>query len=188
MKVTIETTARCPRAPILLFAVEECEVDYDLVIRPDGYFEQTYGTIGPVAVVDDEPFVGLDTALRAAAASLLPEEPERRRGVDRWLEAHATTGRDAYLGVVRGMPDGRAGLERWFGHMAEALENREFLEHTLTLADCHNVAAILLQMQFGVEPQPRRFADYVRELAARPAWQRTARRLSDARNAAGPAP
>src|SRR5262249_28004842 len=127
---------------------------------------------------------------RFPRAGLLPETPEARASVHRWLffqSAHVTP---ACVPVFRatntrvkafwepasdphGLETGRKELARYLPVLEAALEGRDWLEPAFSIADIAYAPHLLLVAEggfdFGSYPRVRRWLD---RLAARPAWQK----------------
>jgi glutathione S-transferase len=129
-------------------------------------------------------------AERFPRAGLLPETPEGRASVHRWLFFQAAHVTPACVPVFRatnarvkafwqppddprGLETGRKELARYLPVLEGALEGRDWLERKLTLADIAHAPHLLLIAEGGFDfaPYPR-VRGWLDRLQARPAWQR----------------
>lgn len=99
----IETTAGCPRTPVLLLALEEVGAAYRVELRPHGWFDVHHGGPGPALHVDGEVRVGLEPLLEHVRQlpGLRPGADDLARA-DRWFDRLAALRRTiARIGAAR---------------------------------------------------------------------------------------
>jgi hypothetical protein len=63
----IESTRNCGQTPRVLVLLEELAVPYELTLRPDGYFVESYGRPGPRLVEGELTLFESPTMLRHCA-------------------------------------------------------------------------------------------------------------------------
>ncbi len=136
----IESTRNCGQTPRVLVLLEELAVAYELRLRADGYFFETYGRPGPRLVEGDLTLFESPTMLRHCARTrsggrLIPRSPRELTRVDRWLDCSgwlgltvaregSSAGRAAarafeLASVMAPYSGGRARSRRWSGRWSE---------------------------------------------------------------------
>lgn len=186
--LNVETTANCPRVPVLLYGLEELGADYALRLRPNGYFNETYGTIGPALIEGDLVVLRLDAALRHAArrvGRLLPAEPADLARAESWMEMLSTSLRPAIVRCLRARSEGEKDkdAEETFAGCLSLLETElegkaYLLGEELTIADLPYIAVRRLPLvapNLGNYPNA---AAYFERLLARDAFKRAQERLT----------
>jgi glutathione S-transferase len=169
----IETTAGCRRTPMVLFLLEELELEYEIVLRPDGWFLHK-DQVGPALVDGDLVIVELVTLMRHAcslARRLLPAALDDRTRVDGWLELFGATIQPAVARLSRGGSDyDRAQIERALRLLEAGLGDRPFLLGDFSLADVPAPVVLHLRsMGFPLDATPRTAA-WAERVATRPAF------------------
>src|SRR4051812_22347184 len=89
--IFVESTRNCGQTPRVLVLLEELAVPYELSLRPDGYFLETYRRPGPRLVEGDLTLFESATMLRHCARTrsegrFAPRSPRELTRVDRWLD------------------------------------------------------------------------------------------------------
>lgn len=180
----VETTAGCRRTPMVLFLFEELELDYEVVLRPEGWFLHK-DQVGPALVDGDFEIAEVVTLMRHAcslAGRLLPAALDDRTRVDGWLELFGATIQPAAARLSRGGTDyDRAQIERALRLLEAGLADRPFLLGSFSLADVPAPLVLRLpDMGFPADATPRTAA-WAERVAARPALARARLKIPGAR-------
>jgi len=93
----VESTRHCGQTPRLLLLLEELAAPYELRLRADGHFLETYGRPGPRLVDGDLTLFESATMLRHCARTrsegrLIPHASRELTRVDAWLDCSALLG------------------------------------------------------------------------------------------------
>lgn len=184
----VESTARCPRTPVLLLALAEAGVAFEIVVRPDGYFEHNHGEPGPRFDAGDGPRIGLAALLETVRT--LPGLGDAD-GADRWFRKF-----EAVRGVMprlaaaarAGQPPAAADLDVVTGFVAD-LETS--LGTGLWVAG-ENFSAADVALSFvaflrrvGLDIGPRTH-QWLARVHARASWQQVVERFPSAAELAAP--
>ena len=190
----VESTERCPRTPVLLFALAEAGLPFEIEIRLDGYFEQNHREPGPRFDAGDGPRIGLSELLdtvRTLPGLRSPSSDEAERA-DGWFRR---------LELVRGvMPRlagaKRAGQEPAAADLAVVRAFTADLEASLEIGpwiggDTFSSADIALSFvgflsRVGLPLGPRT-RQWLARVQTRPSWQQVVERFPSAAGLAAPA-
>ena len=191
----IESTRTCGQTPRVLLLLEELAVPYELKLRADGHFLETYGRPGPRLVDGDLTLFESATMLRHCARTrcggrLIPRSQRDLTRVDGWIDCSGLLG----LAVAALMREEREqGAERRPQRIAEervkiasviataerALEDSDgdWLLGDFGLADCAmaGLPRVARFMDFAAWP---RVAAYCQRLQQRPAVARAWAKLA----------
>jgi len=191
----VESTRNCGQTPRVLLLLEELAVPYELRLRADGHFLQTYGRPGPRLVDGELTLFESATMLRHCARTraggrLVPRSSGDLTRVDSWLDCSALLGMTV-AALVR--EEQEQGAERRPQRIAEervrlaailtlverALESSDgdWLLGDFGLADCAMAGLPRLArfMDFAAWP---RVAAYCQRLQQRPALARARAKLA----------
>ncbi|MFO0554056.1 MAG: glutathione S-transferase family protein [Polyangiaceae bacterium] len=177
-RAVLESTARCSGAVVACFALEELDLPFEHVIRPDGFFLQNHGTPGPVFRCGDEVAVGFTALLRSlgkqSSARFWPAD--HGDAIEGWIALALRAARPLFE-VARDEITGEARaaaletIEREFAIIDERLARGPYLcGETITAADWPWVAlpaAPALSARL-----PPSYLAYTDRLRARPTWAR----------------
>lgn len=185
----VEGTRDCGQTPHVLVLLEELAAPYEFVLRPDGYFLQTYGRSGPRLVDGDLTLFGLAAMLRHCARTraegrLLPRSPHDLARVDAWLElaslfaltALALAREQRERGETRRparIDEERAKISSMLQHLERALDDSDgdWILGDFGLADCALVGLPKFADLLDFSAWPRVRA-YCQRLLRRPAVER----------------
>jgi glutathione S-transferase len=169
-KTLIETTRNCLATQRLLFALEECGAEYELVLRPDSYFVETYGLPGPLYIEDEFQLLEPNVILRYVArtrgsGALIAGDAREQAQIERWLEFSPWR-----FGAAVNRGDTGA-VMKYLQLLDERLGGRDWLCGSFSVADCG-----LIPLALAADKLPladfQRLRSYAERLAARPAWHR----------------
>jgi glutathione S-transferase len=168
--IRIETTADCNATPRVAFLMEELELRFERVVRPNGYFAETFGVPGPLFVDGDFTLLEANAIMRHLTRAhgrerLMPADLALQAQVDRWIDFPIVRFAPA---VMRGDKDAVGGYLRL---LDKALEGREWICGPFSTADCALSSLLLFKARLPLDAFPSLSA-YLGRLAARPAWQR----------------
>lgn len=173
----IETTARCPRTPVLLFALAEAGAPFEVEIRPDGYFEETYREPGPRFDGGDGPRLGLSPLLEVVRtlAGLRPEGPEAAARADAWF-AELEDVRAAMPKIVGARRAGRepaaedlAVVQAFVGALEERLEASPWTSGDAFSSSDVGLSFVGFLSRVGL-PVGARTREWLARVRSRPAW------------------
>lgn len=174
---TIETTPGCNATPRILLALEELGEAYEIVVKDDGYFMDTYGGPGPALVEKGFRLLSGNPILRylgrtRSPGTLMPADARGQAEVDYWLD---------FLVLRVGMSVAQGQMEaaiRYLGVLDRQLEGREWLCGAFTAADCGaSFPLIKMSERLPLQTLPR-LREYLARIAARPAWGRAMQKLA----------
>lgn len=168
----IETTALCPRVPVLLFAAEELGLAVELTVRPTGYLLQQYDSVGPILHDEGKTLVGLDDALLEMGRDLNDREYEELVAA---IGFHVKAVRPALLALVRREPQALARMERCLDEVDARVHDEP------SPADWLEIPLMKLpSLGVSLSAWPR-LEMHTDQIAHRATWKRTVSRLAQLR-------
>lgn len=189
----IESTAHCPRTPVLLLALAEAGLPFEIELRPDGYFEQNHGEPGPRFDGPDGPRIGLSALLETVRTlpALRPASDQDAQRVDTWFPKLEVL-RAAMPRIVAAKrtgqapaPDDVALAAQFVAELEASLET-----HPWVAGDSFSSADVALSFvgflgRVGLAIGPRA-AQWLARIHARPAWHQVVDRFGHAASLAAP--
>lgn len=191
----VESTRNCGQTPRLLLLLEELGAPYELRLRADGHFLETYGRPGPRLVDGDLTLFESSTMLRHCARTrshgrLIPQAARELTRVDAWLDCSALLGltvaalmcEEQAQGIERRpqrIVEERAKIAAIVATVERALEDSDgdWLLGEFGLADCGMAVLprIARFMDFAAWPRVRAYCE---RLQRRPATGRARAKLA----------
>jgi glutathione S-transferase len=173
--IVLETTARCVRVPIVLFALEEAGLEYRIETRPSGWFLERHLTAGPRVIDGEIEVLELDAILRHLARTsrnqdLFSSDPRELAEIDRWMELQAA------LRAAIAAKDRAEVIRRRIDALDRALDGKPYLLGRFTIADCP-AAMLVRASEAGIDLGQRNLPAYVERLTARPAFSSALKRV-----------
>lgn len=180
----IESTAQCPRTPVLLLGLVEASVGFEIEIRPDGWFEQNHGEAGPRFTGPDGVRIGLAAVLDTVQTlpGLVPPSADEAERANAWFPK-LTAVRAVMPRLIAAKRAGQVPADadvavatQFVADLETSLETRPWLAgETFSSADVA-LSFVGFFVRLGLAFGPRT-ADWLARVHARPSWREVVQRF-----------